>query len=352
MAERDSGWVSGGVLDAEDARLATAALAAPGAGPIQARTGIRPTAGNPGLVRATSTPSGSVTVEPFQAIIQGTRFNAAGAYLATLDTVKTINVLADPPHATNPRRDFIVAVQSDTQYGDQGTALEIRRVLGTPGNPPTDPALPADHVKLAVITVPAGATTVTTSNILDLRTYTTAAGGVLPVANRGARPSPAYPGQVVYVQDIATTEISDGAAWYPVARGGLAIYGPSDAGWPVTASIATPVKTVINKTTVPAVPYPRRLLVTGHTMITYAAHSGRYDLAIEYTGGSAPAAIVVIQPGSSDGYNSATVSGIVNQPANTPLAIDLTLRRAGGNGAVSAGQSGAYTSTNVLAIPV
>src|SRR5687767_6271391 len=113
MPERDSGWVGGNVVDAEDARLATSVLAAPGRTPAQSRTGLRPAPGDPGLVRATGTPSGNVTVQPFQAVIQGTRHAAAGAYLTTLDEQKTLDVLKVPAHGSYNRFDLVVARQTD-----------------------------------------------------------------------------------------------------------------------------------------------------------------------------------------------------------------------------------------------
>ena len=138
--ERDSAWISGGVIDAEDARLATGVFAAPGAGPVQARTGVKPATGDPGRVQATTTVSGKVTVSPFQGVIQGTRATATGAYLVTLDQQKTIDVLGTYPASTlNPRHDLIVARQRDTQYGDATTAMTVELVKGTEAAAPSTP---------------------------------------------------------------------------------------------------------------------------------------------------------------------------------------------------------------------
>jgi hypothetical protein len=352
MAERDSGWVSGGVVDAEDARLATGVLASYGGGsPIQSRTGIKPSGGWPGYVRPTSTPSGSVTVEPFQAVIQGSRTAAAGPYLVTLDAVKTINVLAVAPHASFARRDLIVAAQSDAQYGDQRTGLEVRHVPGTPSASPADPAVTGDYLPLARVEVAANATSITSSNITDLRQFTAAAGGIIPVPNRASRPASPHPGQAVYVRENSLTEVSDGTDWYPIARGGVAIYGPADPGWPKTASTSAGTELIINRLTVPAVPYARTLLVTGHTMINYSAHNGRYDLTIRISGESPAKACAVVQPTNADLYNSQTVTAVIAQPANRALVLDLGLARMGGTGSVAAGQGPPYTSLNVLAVP-
>ena len=349
MAERDSGWVSGGVVDAEDARLATGVFAAPGAGPIQSRSGLKAAAGQPGSVRPTSTPSGSVVVEPFQAVIQGTRNVAAGPYLVTLDAVKTINVFAVAPHATHPRHDLIVASQLDAQYGDPRTAMEVRHVAGTPSTPPVDPTVTGDYLPLARVAVAANATSITAGNITDLRVFTAAAGGIIPVPNRAGRPAAPYPGQAVYVREDGVTEAFDGTGWSPIARGGVAIYGPADPGWPKSGVTVGSTPLVINKVTVPAVPYARTLSVTAHAMIAYAAHPGRYDLTIA-TGGEVKA-ISVVLPVSGDAYNSGGTTCIIAQPANRALVLDLYLQRLSGNGSVTAGYSPPHTSLNVLAIP-
>jgi hypothetical protein len=224
-AERDSGWISGGVVDAEDARLATGVLAAPGAGPIQSRSGIRPADGNPGQVRALSTPSKEVTVQPFQAVIQGTRATAAGPYLATLDTVKTVDVLASgPADSSNERRDLIVARQFDPQYGDNRTGMVVERVQGQPAATPTDPVVPGDHLKLARVRVRAGTTTITANDLTDLRTFTGAVGGVLLARNATDRPVNPYQGLYVHRLDTNRLEMWTGAAW-------RALLVEDDTGW-------------------------------------------------------------------------------------------------------------------------
>lgn len=352
MAERDSGWVSGGVVDAEDARLATGVLAAYGASPVQSRTGIKASAGSPGFVRPTPTPSGSVTVEPFQAVIQGTRTAAAGPYLVTLDAVKTINVLAVAPHPSFARRDLIVAAQNDAQYNDPRTALEIRHVAGEPSATPVDPTVTGDYLPLARVTVAANATSITAGNITDLRVFTAAAGGIIPVGNRAGRPPAPYPGQAVYLRDINVTEMSDGTNWFPIARGGLAIYGPADPGWPSLGTTSAGAVLVINKLTVPAVPHARTLFVTAHTRIDYQPHIGRYDLSI-ITLGASPVrvAVSILQPVSGDHVISGSVTAVIAQPANQSSVLGLTVQRFAGSGTVTSGHPPPYTFMNVLAVP-
>ncbi|MFD6071520.1 hypothetical protein [Amycolatopsis lurida] len=224
MPERDSGWVGGAVVDAEDARLATAALAAPGRTPAQSRTGLRPAPGDPGVVRATATPSGNVTVQPFQAVIQGTRHAAAGAYLATLDEQKTLDVLKVPAHGSYNRHDLVVARQTDAQYGDSTSKFAVEIVPGGPASQPSDPVVTGDVLKLARVTVRANSSTVTGGDITDLRPYTCAVGGILPVRNASERPVDAYPGLYVHRADTGRLEFWTGATW-------RSLVVEDDTGW-------------------------------------------------------------------------------------------------------------------------
>jgi len=222
--ERDSGWISGGVVDAEDARLATGVFAAPGAGPIQSRNGIKPAGGNPGKVLATSpTPSGKVTVNPFQAVIQGTGATAAGPYLVTLDSMKTIDVLgAEPADTINPRWDLIVARQRDTQYGDAQSGMSVELVPGDSAVSPVDPVVTGDYIRLARIFVANGAQVITDSVISDHRSYTAAAGGIVRVYNSDFRPPDPYTGMYIHQVETSRLEMYTGVAWRTVY---------DDTGW-------------------------------------------------------------------------------------------------------------------------
>ncbi|WP_328441388.1 hypothetical protein OHA71_39590 [Streptomyces sp. NBC_00444] len=222
--ERDSAWVAGGVIDAEDARLATGVLAAPGAGPVQARSGIRAATGDPGRVQATTTVSGKVTVAPFQGVIQGTRATAAGAYLVTLGQEKTLDVLGThPADSANPRNDLVIARQRDEQYGDATTAMTVELVKGTAAATPTDPVVTGDHIPLARIRIPRNATSVANAGIEDLRPWTTAAGGILRVWGAANRPTYPYTGMYIHRWDTNHLE------WYDSSAGWRAVN--DDTGW-------------------------------------------------------------------------------------------------------------------------
>ncbi|MFI0544810.1 hypothetical protein ACH3VS_38845 [Streptomyces sp. WSLK1-3] len=222
--ERDSGWISGGVVDAEDARLATGVFAAPGPSPVQARSGIRPATGDPGRVQVTATVSGKVTVAPFQGVIQGTRASATGAYLVTLGQQKTLDVLGtNPADSSNPRNDLVIARQRDAQYGDATTGMTVELVKGTAAATPVDPAVSGDFITLARIRVAKNASSVAATDIDDLRPWTAAAGGILRVWGEGGRP--AYPYSGMYIHRWDTNHLE----WYDSSAGWRAVN--DDTGW-------------------------------------------------------------------------------------------------------------------------
>ena len=167
--ERDSGWLSGGVVDAEDARLATGVFAsAPtdSTNPIAARTGIKPGPGNPGSVEAEATPTRKVTVQPFQGVVQGTRTSYAGPYLITLGRMKTLDVLtAAPAHSSYARIALVVARQTDRQYGAASDGMVVQVEAGAPAPTPVAPRLTGDYLPLAQITVRPNAGTITQADI-------------------------------------------------------------------------------------------------------------------------------------------------------------------------------------------
>lgn len=218
MAEKDS-WAVGSDtdrrVDVEDARAATSALLAPSA-TIAGRGGFLAGPATQGQVTASGTPNASVNVAPFQYALPNSR--GIFPYIVTLDASKSIDVLvANPSDPTNARRDLIIAQQSDAYYGDASSPFEVKRITGTPAASPSDPAVPGspDYITLARITVTAGATTITSGMITDLRpaTITTARGGVIPCTS-STRPT-SYGGMVIYETDTGKMLVRNAttAAW-------------------------------------------------------------------------------------------------------------------------------------------
>jgi hypothetical protein len=91
-------------------------------------------------------------------------------------TAKFVTVNAGD--ATNPRRDLIVARVYDSAIGDGQTGFAIEVVTGTPAPSPSDPAIPTGAIPLCRVNVGVNATTITTANLNDLRTSTSAPGAV------------------------------------------------------------------------------------------------------------------------------------------------------------------------------
>lgn len=223
MAERYSWAVSapGGLITSEDARIHMGSGYHPGGTLVtDPRSGwlpLGPSANAPGAVTANGTPNNSVNVAPFIRVQQSTR--GKGPYIMVNDAIESINILSTPAHATNPRNDLVIAQQSDIFYGDADSNMVIRHIVGTPAGVPADPAVTGspDYVLLGRVRVAANATTITSGMIDDLRpgAYTTAVGGVIPIANvteRNAINSP-FTGMTIWRTDRGWREVYNAGAW-------------------------------------------------------------------------------------------------------------------------------------------
>ncbi|HEX2312557.1 MAG TPA: hypothetical protein VHJ17_02420 [Thermomonospora sp.] len=346
MGERDSGWVDG-VVDAEDARLATGLLAGPGDGPLLCRTGIRPAPDEPGLVEPLETPAGGVTVRPFQAVVQGTRGVAAGAYLVTLDQRKTVPV--PPGHPSHPRLDLIVARQRDRQYGDATTAFTVECVSGTAAPSPAEPAVDGDHLVLALVRVPAGTSAITQANLTDRRAYTTALGGVLPVAAHETPPGRGYPGQRLYDLETHQDLVWEGE-WRPAMAGLVTAYGPADPDWPKFGSTVDTQEFVVNQLTVPGTPFRRLLHYTATALVRTTVPEDRFDWLVRVNGDRRK---VFAFHGGPTNCVTVIATGQVNQAAGSgPVVFRAALWRAAGRGSAALDATSAeYTALHVLALP-
>ncbi|MFF7983993.1 hypothetical protein ACFZDK_33575 [Streptomyces sp. NPDC007901] len=353
--ERDSGWLSGSVVDAEDARLATGVLASASANPntpIAARTGIRPGPGSPGNVEATSTPSRNVTVRPFQGVVQGTRTTAAGAYLITLAQQKTLDVLtAAPADTSNPRIALVVAQQTDRQYGDESDGMLVRVVAGAPAATPAAPTVTGDFILLAQITVRANAGSVTTADIKDLRVSTVAAGGVLPLQAAETLPADGYSGQRLYDLETGLDLVRVDTAWRPAVTGAVQFFGPADTGWPKSGSTDTTVF-VFNQVTITPAPYPRMLMCTAQLTATSSSTDARFDHSIKVVGESANLSISAFSGGPTGINTSVTTAHRLMPAGTTSLVFVQQFQRVAGTGTLTGLANPIYSGLRVLAFPV
>lgn len=140
------------------------------------RSGVLPSASYQGAVMDLSitTSSGlNLTVYPGVCVINRA---GQGPYLCYNTTAKTVTVNAGD--STNPRNDIIVARVYDAAIGDAQTGFAIEVVTGTPAASPVDPTLPAGSIPLRRVRVVANASTLSGSNLTDLRTSTTIPGAM------------------------------------------------------------------------------------------------------------------------------------------------------------------------------
>lgn len=190
----------------EDTRLSPIGTMWP-TGPTTSRSGVIP-GGSP---LALSGSGMTATIGLGRAVVQGT--TAQGAYAAAVTAPHAV-VLGNG-HASLPRIDVIALRVYDTVYDATGQSIgDIVVVQGAANASPTAPAMPSPTtMPLYQITVPAGASAgtggLTWGTATDLRVYTVAAGGILPVDASSAAGS--YVGQVRIVSGRLVQW--DGAAW-------------------------------------------------------------------------------------------------------------------------------------------
>lgn len=151
-------------------------------------------------VSQNSTPNMTVQVAAGECFIRGTQQLDQGAYQLFNDAAAT-GLTISAAHATNPRRDLVVAEVVDQAYSG-ADEFRLRVITGTPAVSPSDPAVPNNALVLARVQVDAAVTSIVDAKITDLRTFATAVGGI----HRGkstTRPNPALGvGQVQYDSDL------------------------------------------------------------------------------------------------------------------------------------------------------
>lgn len=147
--------------------------------------------------------SDQVTVQPGAFVVPAA--TGLGCYRGSLATV-TSAVALTARNATNPRIDLVVVQVT-------GTAAVVKTIDGTPGASPSAPALPAQHIELARLSVPAvagGAVTVDST----WRSFATGLGGRLPVPTLSRLPgSGNFLGQKAHALDTGVEHTWDGTIW-------------------------------------------------------------------------------------------------------------------------------------------
>jgi hypothetical protein len=154
-------WLQNGSHPAENDRLTTQAL--------WATTGIIK---NTSLAVTQNSPVGmSVIIAGGWAAIVGTTQSNMGTYVAYNDAPTVVAITTANP--TNPRIDLVCATVQDAFYTGAQNNVVFQVVVGTPASSPVVPALPANSIALAEVDVAAGALSITSGDITDLRVLVT-----------------------------------------------------------------------------------------------------------------------------------------------------------------------------------
>lgn len=154
-------WLQNGSHPAENDRLTTQAL--------WATTGIIKSTS---LAVTPNSPVGmSVIIASGWAAIVGTTQANMGTYVAYNDAATVVAITTANP--TNPRIDLVCATVQDAYYTGSQNNVVFQVVAGTPASSPVAPTLPANSIALAEVDVAAGALSITSGDITDLRVLVT-----------------------------------------------------------------------------------------------------------------------------------------------------------------------------------
>ena len=212
-------WEQAGTYAAYQDRMTACSLITPhySVGQWAPRPGVRPSYQGLGMqVTQDATPDMFVLVNTGTVFVPATIVTNAG-WVCHNNGSKSLTVQAASP--SQPRIDLVIAHVYDA-VDDSGTlnqwALEV--VKGTPASSPVAPAAPTNSITLAQVLVPANASSITTADITDTRTYTVALGGVLPALSTG-KPAQPYQGQVIYNTDTGQVQVYNGTSWQAVNTG-------------------------------------------------------------------------------------------------------------------------------------
>lgn len=160
-------------------------------------------------LKVTADSSGmSVKVAAGFAIVRGHAYRS--------DAQETLTITAS---ATNPRRDLVVL-----RLDPSTNSITLAVKAGTPAASPTDPALTQTEndvfeIALARVEVPANAVTITSSNVLDRRTFIGSQFGLWQTA---LRPT-GIAGRGGFNSSSGRAEVHDGSAWRELAYSGDAV---------------------------------------------------------------------------------------------------------------------------------
>jgi hypothetical protein len=123
------------------------------------------------IVTANGVPNMSVNVGLGWAAIVGDFTTNMGTYQAYNDG--TTNLIIAPANGSNPRIDLICMTVSDSYYSGALNQVAFNVVTGVAAPSPVVPATPTNSIALARVAVGAGAVSITSGNITDVRVIAT-----------------------------------------------------------------------------------------------------------------------------------------------------------------------------------
>ena len=169
-------WLQNGSHTAENDRLTTT-------GSLWGASGVVRSAD----LAVTASSGMNLSVAAGWAAILGTYQTNMGTYMAYNDAAATATITTADP--TNPRIDLVCITVNDAAYSGSLNSVAINVVAGTPAGSPSVPSTPTNSIALAQVAVAAGATSISSGNITDVRTrariveptFTSASASTVPV---------------------------------------------------------------------------------------------------------------------------------------------------------------------------
>jgi hypothetical protein len=202
-------WMQAGSYPAQTDRLAlTSLLCYPGfasdeSTPLRIRQGVKPSYQNYQLrVRAANTPNMTVIVSAGFCFVDQHEAGGLGTYVCVNDADVTLTV-QPAGGAGQYRRDCVVASVYDAQTSGSVSEWRLEVIQGpyaASAGAAVRPSLPPNAQLLADLTIGPSQASVAAGQIFDVRNYSVAAGGILPVPSSIA-PNRLHPGQMLYITD-------------------------------------------------------------------------------------------------------------------------------------------------------
>jgi hypothetical protein len=205
-------WMQAGSYPARNDRLVVSALLTyPGFSvdepyPVRVRQGVRPSYQNQQMkVRPAPTPNMTVIVSGGICYVDQHDTGGQGTYVCVNDADTTLNV-QPAGGAGQYRKDTVVAAVYDAEYAGSVSEWRLEIIQGpyaATAGATVRGTLPNNAQVLADIAIGPSQTSVSAANITDIRNYSVAAGGIVPITSSADMNRPAV-GQVRYRYDTDT----------------------------------------------------------------------------------------------------------------------------------------------------